>query len=117
MALGGACLDNERRASGAGRENMAVKIRLARHGVTKRPFYRIVITDIESPRDGKFIEIVGTYDPKTDPATVALKTERVRHWLEKGATPTDTVRSLLKKQGLLGAAPAPEAGEKAAGAA
>ncbi|MEJ5358700.1 MAG: 30S ribosomal protein S16 [Desulfobacterales bacterium] len=80
---------------------MAVKIRLARHGATKRPYYRIVVADSESKRDGRFIENVGTYDPKVDPARVTFKTERVRYWLERGATPTDTVRSLLKKQGLL----------------
>ncbi len=80
---------------------MAVKIRLARHGATKRPYYRIVVADSESKRDGRFLENVGTYDPKTDPARVTFKAERVRYWLERGATPTDTVRSLLKKQGLL----------------
>lgn len=80
---------------------MAVKIRLARHGATKRPYYRIVVADSESKRDGRFIENVGTYDPKADPARVTFKAERVRYWLERGATPTDTVRSLLKKQGLL----------------
>ncbi len=80
---------------------MAVKIRLARHGATKRPYYRIVVADSESKRDGRFLENVGTYDPKTDPARVTFKAERVRYWLERGATPTDTVRSLLKKEGLL----------------
>ncbi len=80
---------------------MAVKIRLARHGATKRPYYRIVVADSESKRDGRFLENVGTYDPKTEPARVTFKAERVRYWLERGATPTDTVRSLLKKQGLL----------------
>jgi len=79
---------------------MAVKIRLARHGATKKPYYRIVVTDSESKRDGRFLENVGTYDPKTDPATVTLKPERVQYWLGKGAPPTDTVKSLLKKEGI-----------------
>ncbi len=79
---------------------MAVKIRLARHGAKKRPFYRIVVADSESPRDGRFLENVGTYNPLQDPAQVTLKTDRVHYWLQQGATPTDTVRSLLKKEGL-----------------
>ena len=78
---------------------MTVKIRLARHGTKKRPFYRIVVADSESPRDGRFLEVVGTYNPLTDPATVELKPERVKHWVEQGAKPTDTVKSLLKKEG------------------
>ena len=78
---------------------MAVKIRLARHGAKKRPFYRIVVTEGDAPRDGRFIENVGTYDPLPDPAEVVLKTDRVQYWMEQGATPTDTVQSLLKKQG------------------
>jgi small subunit ribosomal protein S16 len=79
---------------------MAVKIRLARYGAKKRPFYRIVIADLESLRDGKFLENVGTYDPRSDPAKVTLKSERIKYWIENGATPTDTVKSLLKKEGL-----------------
>lgn len=78
---------------------MSVKIRLARHGAKKRPFYRIVIADSESPRDGKFLENVGTYNPLTDPAEVSLKQERIKHWIDQGAIPTDTVKNLLKKQG------------------
>jgi small subunit ribosomal protein S16 len=78
---------------------MAVRIRLARHGAKKRPFYRIVVADGESPRDGRFLEIVGTYDPLQDPAQVTLKEDRVEFWMGQGATPSDTVRSLLKKQG------------------
>ncbi|MGD8366461.1 MAG: 30S ribosomal protein S16 [Desulfobacterales bacterium] len=78
---------------------MSVKIRLARHGAKKRPFYRIVVADSESPRDGRFLEVVGTYNPLTDPAQVDLKQERVKHWMEQGAKPTDTVKSLLKKEG------------------
>lgn len=77
---------------------MAVKIRLARHGAKKRPFYRIVVADGECRRDGRFLEVVGTYNPLQDPAEVALKTDRIRYWVEQGAIPTDTVRSLLKKE-------------------
>lgn len=78
---------------------MSVKIRLARHGAKKKPFYRIVIADSESPRDGRFLENVGTYNPLVDPAKVSLKQERVKYWIDQGAIPTDTVKSLLKKQG------------------
>ena len=77
---------------------MPVKIRLARHGAKKRPFYRIVVANSESKRDGSFLEIVGTYNPLLDPAGVTLKDERIKHWIGQGATPTDTVRNLLKKQ-------------------
>jgi small subunit ribosomal protein S16 len=79
---------------------MAVRMRLARHGATKRPFYRIVVADSESPRDGRYLENVGTYNPLQDPAQVTLKTDRVLYWLQQGAIPTDTVKSLLKKQGV-----------------
>jgi len=79
---------------------MSVKIRLARHGVKKRPFYRIVVADSESPRDGKFLEVVGTYNPLMDPAEVDLKDERVKYWMDQGAIPTGTVKNLLKKQGI-----------------
>ena len=78
---------------------MGVKIRLARHGAKKRPFYRIVVADTESPRDGRFLEKVGTYNPAPDPAEVDLKTERIQYWIDKGATPSDTVRNLLRKEG------------------
>ncbi len=78
---------------------MPVKIRLARHGTKKRPFYRIVAADIEAPRDGKFLEILGTYDPLKDPVAVALQTDRIQYWMGQGAIPTDTVRSILKKEG------------------
>jgi len=77
---------------------MAVKIRLARHGAKKKPFYRIVVADSESPRDGKYLEAVGTYNPLRDPAEISVKQERVQYWLEQGAIPTDTVKSLLKKE-------------------
>jgi len=77
---------------------MSVKIRLARHGTKKKPFYRIVVADSESPRDGKFLEVVGTYNPLMDPAEVNLKDERVKYWMDQGAIPTGTVKNLLKKQ-------------------
>ena len=72
-------------------------IRLARYGAKKRPFYRIVVSNSESPRDGRFLEIIGTYDPNQDPVQVTVKDELLSQWLEKGATPTDTVASLLKR--------------------
>jgi len=81
---------------------MAVKIRLARHGAKKRPFYRIVVADGESPRDGKFLEMVGTYNPLLDPAEIRVKTDRIKYWLDQGARPTDTVKSILKKEGVFG---------------
>lgn len=80
---------------------MAVKIRLTRMGTKKKPFYRIVVADVESPRDGRFIEIVGNYDPKKDPAEVNLKEDRIIDWLSKGAKPTLTVSQLLKKKGIM----------------
>ena len=79
---------------------MSVKIRLARHGAKKRPYYRIVVADSESPRDGRYLEAVGTYNPLLDPAEVTLKTDRVKYWMEQGALPTDTVKSIFKKEGL-----------------
>jgi len=77
---------------------MQVKIRLARHGAKKRPFYRIVIASSESPRDGKYLENVGTYNPLKDPVEVTLKAERIKYWIDQGAIPSDTVKSLLKKE-------------------
>ena len=77
---------------------MAVKLRLTRKGTKKKPFYRIVAADIEAPRDGKFLEAVGTYDPMQNPAVVTLKQDRVQYWLEQGAKPSTTVKSILKKQ-------------------
>ncbi|OQX25457.1 MAG: 30S ribosomal protein S16 [Desulfobacteraceae bacterium IS3] len=74
-----------------------VKIRLARHGTKKRPFYRIVAAESEYRRDGRFIEVLGTYNPLTEPAQVLLKEDRVRHWVKQGAIPTDTVKTLLKQ--------------------
>ncbi len=77
---------------------MSVKIRLTRKGTKKKPFYRIVAADIEAPRDGKFLEALGTYDPMQDPAVITLKQDRVDYWLGEGAKPTTTVKSILKKQ-------------------
>ncbi len=76
---------------------MAVRIRLTRKGRKKQPFYRIVVADSESPRDGKFLDIVGTYDPMQDPAAVAFDNEKLDSWIKKGAKPTETVASLIKK--------------------
>jgi small subunit ribosomal protein S16 len=87
---------------------MSLKIRLARAGAKKRPFYRIVIADSRSPRDGRFIEIVGTYEPilaKDDEKRTQLKTERLQYWLSKGAQPTDRVLRFLDKAGMLKRAP------------
>jgi small subunit ribosomal protein S16 len=80
---------------------MAVRIRLARHGKKKAPFYRLVVADSRSPRDGRFIELLGTYNPMTDPAEVKVNEERARYWLSVGATPSDTARALLRKAGAL----------------
>ncbi len=77
---------------------MAVKIRLTRHGSKKRPFYRIVVADSECPRDGRYLEIVGTYNPLPDPVEVSLKEERIKYWMDQGAIPTNTVKSLLNKE-------------------
>lgn len=76
-----------------------IKLRLRRMGAKKRPSYRIVAADSRSPRDGRFIEIVGTYDPITDPATITLKADRIQHWLSVGAQPSDTVRDIIKRAG------------------
>ena len=79
---------------------MAVRIRLARHGRKKAPFYRLVVADSRSPRDGRFIELLGTYDPMTDPAKVTVNEERAVYWLTVGATASETARGLLKKSGV-----------------
>ena len=78
-----------------------VKIRLRRLGAKKAPFYRIVVADSRYPRDGRFIEESGTYNPLTDPATVNVDADRAQEWIKKGAQPTDTVRGILKKAGVL----------------
>ena len=77
---------------------MAVKLRLARHGAKAKPFYRIVACEKESKRDGKFIEVIGTYQPQLNPPGVTLKEEKVRRWVESGAVATEKVRSLIEKQ-------------------
>ena len=79
---------------------MAVKIRLARAGAKKKPFYQIVIADERCRRDGRFIENVGTYDPTKNPAAVKLEEAKALDWLSKGAQPTDTVKQILKKEGV-----------------
>jgi len=78
---------------------MAVKIRLARYGSKKRPFYRIVVADGRYQRDGRFLETVGTYNPMVEPSEVSMKEERVKYWLGQGAIPTSTGDSLIRKQG------------------
>ena len=76
---------------------MAVSIRLRREGTTNRPYYKVVVADQRSPRDGKFIEIIGNYDPKKAGANASIDLTRADYWIEKGAQPSDTVRSLIKK--------------------
>ena len=78
-----------------------VKIRLKRMGMKKEPFYRIVVTDSRSPRDGRFIEEIGYYNPMTEPATLKFNDERAKYWVATGAQPTDTTRALLKKGGII----------------
>ena len=80
---------------------MAVKIRLKRMGAKKAPFYRIIVADSRSPRDGKFIEALGTYNPLTNPAAINVKEEETLSWLSKGAIPTDTVKNILSKVGIM----------------
>jgi small subunit ribosomal protein S16 len=81
---------------------LAVKLRLTRVGSKKNPVYRIVAADSRSPRDGKFLEIVGRYNPQTDPSTIDFDEERIRHWLSKGAQPSNTVQRLLKAKDFSG---------------
>ena len=83
-----------------GEIKMAVKIRLRRMGAKKAPFYRVVVADSRSPRDGRFIEEVGYYDPMKDPAEIKLDAEKVQKWIASGAQPTDTVRALINKSGI-----------------
>ncbi len=80
---------------------MAVRIRLTRMGAKKKPFYRLVAANSEAPRDGKFLEILGSYDPMKDPAQVTVHKEKVDYWLKKGARVSGSARAILKKQGLL----------------
>ena len=80
---------------------MAVKIRLKRMGAKKAPFYRVVVADSRYPRDGRFIEEIGTYNPLVEPSEVKIDTEKAEKWLKNGAQPTDTVKSVLKKTGVI----------------
>ena len=80
---------------------MAVKIRLTRMGDKKAPFYRVVVADSRSPRDGKFIDIIGTYNPLTNPAEIKIDAEKANKWLRNGATPTETAKSVLTKSGVI----------------
>lgn len=92
-----------------------IKIRLRRMGAKKRPSYRIVVAESSSPRDGKFIEIIGSYDPLTEPSTIRLNEERAKHWLSVGAQPSDTVRDILRRHRLI-ASDAPKTAPKEAAA-
>lgn len=78
-----------------------VKIRLRRMGAKKAPYYRIIVADSRSPRDGRYIEEIGTYDPLTEPATITVDAEKAQQWIKNGAQPTDTVKALLKKANVL----------------
>ncbi len=80
---------------------MAVRIRLRRIGTHKKPFYRLVVADSRSPRNGRFIDMIGTYDPLKKPAAVTVDQEKTLDWLKKGAIPSDTVRTLLSKKGIM----------------
>ena len=80
-------------------------IRLRRTGSTKRPYYRVVVADSREPRDGRFVEVLGHYDPRRDPAVVKIDAERAQYWIGKGARPSDTVRSMLKKNKKAGSGP------------
>lgn len=80
---------------------MAVKIRLTRMGDKKAPFYRVIVADSRSPRDGKFIDILGTYNPLTNPAEIKIDAAKAEKWLKNGATPTETAKQLLVKSGII----------------
>lgn len=80
---------------------MAVKIRLTRLGDKKAPFYRVIVADSKAPRDGKFIDIIGTYNPLTDPAEIKIDVEKASKWIKNGATPTETAKAILKKSGVI----------------
>lgn len=80
---------------------MAVKIRLRRMGAKKKPFYRVVVSDSRSPRDGRFIEEIGYYDPTKTPAVIKIEAEKAKDWISKGAQPSETVRTLLRREGIL----------------
>jgi small subunit ribosomal protein S16 len=87
--------------SGIRISTVAVRIRLKRMGAKKRPFYRVIVADARAPRDGRFIDTLGTYNPLTNPADVKLDSEKVRLWLSRGAQPSDPVRNILARQGFL----------------
>ena len=87
--------------TGQKEEEMAVKIRLRRMGAKKKPFYRIIVADSRSPRDGRFIEELGTYDPLKDPSEIKVNGDKAKEWIANGAQPTETVKTLLKKAGVL----------------
>jgi small subunit ribosomal protein S16 len=91
-----------------------VRIRLRRMGANKKPYYRIVVANQQNARNGRFIEIIGTYNPHTDPETVSLKTDRAAHWLSVGAQPSEAVARMLKRHNLLDAAGKPVRAEAAA---
>ncbi len=95
---------------------MSVSIRLRREGTTNTPYYKVVVADSRSPRDGKFIEIIGTYDPKKQGHNSTLKLDRIEHWISKGAQASDTVRSLIKKNRAVVSPGASEAGSSTASA-
>ena len=80
---------------------MAVKIRLTRLGDKKAPFYRVIVADSRAPRDGKFIDIIGTYNPLTNPAEIKIDAEKASKWIKNGATPTETAKAILKKSGVI----------------
>jgi small subunit ribosomal protein S16 len=80
---------------------MAVRLRLTRKGANKKPYYRLVAADSEASRDGKFLEILGSYNPMKNPVEIKIHKDRVNYWLEKGASPSESVRAILRKEGLL----------------
>jgi len=80
---------------------MAVKLRLTRMGAKKNPYYRVVVADSRYPRDGRFIEVIGTYNPMTEPAEIKIDADKAKAWISNGAQPTDTVKALLKKSGAI----------------
>ena len=80
---------------------MAVKLRLTRMGAKKNPYYRVVVADSRYPRDGRFIEVIGTYNPMTEPAEIKIDADKAKKWIANGAQPTDTVKALLKKSGAI----------------
>ena len=98
-----ASLGSEFSQGGKKKNIMAVTIRLTRMGAKKKPFYRLVVADSRFPRDGRFIDVVGTYDPNPNPPAIHVNQEKINSWLKRGAHPTSTVKSLLKKAGLFGA--------------